>query len=158
MNFKARAEKILSGFELGSVVALQVLVIALIVTATIVLYVLAIQSLRTHLVHISTISDLLFATQRSVAAILAVVLALELLATLTAYFREHRVRLEVILIVAIIAVSRQVILIDIEHTSASVLFGLAAVIMALTLGCFLVKRTQRILPQEREDSTTQQEL
>jgi uncharacterized membrane protein (DUF373 family) len=158
MNFKVRAERIISGFELGAVVALQGLVILLVAAATIVLYMLAIRALRTDVAHIGTVGDLLFATQRSVAGILVVVLALELLATLTAYFREHRVRLEVILIVAIIAVSRQVILIDTDHTSAAVLLGLAAVIIALTLGYFLVKRAQAILPPQKEDSVTPKEL
>jgi uncharacterized membrane protein (DUF373 family) len=153
MNLKVSAEKIISAFELAAVVALQVLVIVLVAAATIVLYMLAIRALRTDAAHIATVGDLLFATQRSVAGILVVVLALELLATLSAYFREHRVRLEVILIVAIIAVSRQVILIDTEHTSAAVLLGLAAVIIALTLGYFLVKRAQAVLPSQEDDAT-----
>jgi hypothetical protein len=72
MDFKVRAEKIISGFELGAVLGLQVLVI--------------------------------------------------------------------------------VILIDTEHTSAAILLGLAAVIIALTLGYFLVKRAQSILPPQKEDT------
>jgi uncharacterized membrane protein (DUF373 family) len=47
---------------------------------------------------------------------LTVILALELLETLKAYFAEHRVRLEVILIVSIIAVGRHALEIDFDHT------------------------------------------
>jgi len=70
-----------------------------------------------------------------------VVLGLELLETLRAYFTEHRVRLEVILVVAIIAVGRQVIQIDFEHTPGMVLLGLSGLILALTLGYFLIKKS-----------------
>jgi uncharacterized membrane protein (DUF373 family) len=154
VNFKVRVEKIISGFELAAVVALQVLVVLLVTIATIVLYVLAVQALRSRETHIGTVGDLLSATETSVAGILVVVLALELLATLSAYFSEHRIRLEVILIVAIIAVCRQVILIDVRHMSGAMLLGLAAVIISLTLGYFLVKRAQTILPPHKEDRTT----
>ncbi len=46
---------------------------------------------------------------------LVVVMGLEVLETLKIYLRDHYVRLEVILIVAVIAVCRQVIEIDFEH-------------------------------------------
>jgi uncharacterized membrane protein (DUF373 family) len=48
----------------------------------------------------------------------------------------------VILVVAIIAVGRQVILLDFEHASGTVLLGLSGVILALTLGYFLIKKAQ----------------
>jgi uncharacterized membrane protein (DUF373 family) len=82
---------------------------------------------------------------------LVVVLALELLATLTAYFREHIVRLEVILIVAIIVVSRQVILIDFERTSNWELLGLSAIIISLTAGYYLVKKAQQLRPPDKPE-------
>lgn len=143
MNFKSRVENLVSGFELVTVLALQVLVIVLIVASTIVLYVLAVRALYSEMVHIATVGELLETEQRAVAGILVVVLALELLATLTAYFREHQVRLEVILIVAIIAVSRQVILVEVTHTSATTMFGLSTLVISLAIGYFLVKRSQR---------------
>jgi uncharacterized membrane protein (DUF373 family) len=80
--------------------------------------------------------------QQSFAGVLIVVLGLELLETLKTYFAEHHVRLEVILVVAIIAVGRHVIQIDFEHTPGTVLLGLSSVILALTVGYFLIKRTQ----------------
>lgn len=154
MNFKARVEKLVSGFELATVLALQVLIVVLIAASTIVLYVLAVEAMRSEMVHIGTVGELLEAVQRGVAGILVVVLALELLATLTAYFSEHQVRLEVILIVAIIAISRQVILVEAAHTSGPVLFGLSTLIISLTVGYFLVKKAQRTStpPQPGDDA------
>jgi uncharacterized membrane protein (DUF373 family) len=87
--------------------------------------------------------------QQSFAGVLSVVLGLELFETLKTYFTEHQIRLEVILVVAIIAVGRQVVQVDFEHTPGAVLFGLSAVILALTLGYFLVKRAQvAVAPRE----------
>jgi uncharacterized membrane protein (DUF373 family) len=78
--------------------------------------------------------------QRSLAGVLVVVLALELLETLKTYFVDHHIRVEVILVVAIIAVGRHVIQIDFEHTPGIVLLGLSSVILALTSGYFLVRK------------------
>jgi uncharacterized membrane protein (DUF373 family) len=87
--------------------------------------------------------------QQSFAGVLTVVLGLELLETLNTYFTEHHVRLEVILVVAIIAIGRHVIQIDFEHTAGTVLLGIAGVILALTLGYFLVKKAQvAVAPSE----------
>jgi uncharacterized membrane protein (DUF373 family) len=46
-----------------------------------------------------------------------VVLGSEVLETLKAYFRDHHVRLEVIIVVAIVAVSHHLVQVDFERTS-----------------------------------------
>src|SRR5215467_6354411 len=66
-------------------------------------------------------------------------LGLELMETLKTYFSAHHIRVEVILVVAIIAVGRHIIKLDFEHVSASLLFGLAALTIALAAGYFLVR-------------------
>ena len=63
--------------------------------------------------------------------------------TLKTYFHEHRVRVEVILIVSIIAVGRHIIQVDYEHMSGSQLIGLGGLMLALTGGYFLVTKTHR---------------
>jgi uncharacterized membrane protein (DUF373 family) len=80
--------------------------------------------------------------QRGFAAVLLLMLGLELLDSLRTYFTEHRVRLEMILIVAMIALCRHVILLDVEHLDAMQLLGISALALALTTGYFLVKRAQ----------------
>jgi uncharacterized membrane protein (DUF373 family) len=133
--------KIVSAFEFFTVTALQALVILLVTVATVLLFVLFANNLLTEARRIESIPSLLSAMQTSFAGILIVLLGLELLDTLKAYFVEHHVRLEVILVVATIAVGRHVIQVDFEHTPGTVLLGLSSVILALTLGYFLVKRT-----------------
>jgi uncharacterized membrane protein (DUF373 family) len=141
MERTSRWTKIISAVELVIVTALQALVILLVIVATVVLFVLFTNNLLTEAHRIESIPSLLEAMQTSFAGILIVVLGLELLDTLKAYFVEHHIRLEVILVVAIIAVGRHVIQVDFEHTPGTVLIGLSSVILALTLGYYLVKKT-----------------
>jgi uncharacterized membrane protein (DUF373 family) len=135
-------ERIIARIEVTTITALQMLLVVLVVVATVALYVLFAKNLYNEMAQIESVTALLPAMQRSFAGILTVVLGLELLETLKAYFTEHHVRLEVILVVAIIAVSRHLIQVDFEHTSGGVLLGLSAVVAALTLGYFLLKKTQ----------------
>jgi uncharacterized membrane protein (DUF373 family) len=151
----ARLDKAILAFELSTIVALQFLVIATIFAATVVLFVLSYQALRSQIAHISTVGDLLFIVQRSIAGILVVVLGLEVLETLKAYFRDHHVRLEVIIVVAIIAASRHLVQVDFEHASPLSLLGLSAVIVSLTLGYFLVKKALYAFPSKLADGDPQ---
>jgi uncharacterized membrane protein (DUF373 family) len=138
----SRKDAMISKVEINAVAALQVLIIVIVAVATIVLYVLLAKHLISELARIESVAALLPTLQQSFAGVLTVVLGLELLETLKAYFTEHHVRLEVILVVAIIAVGRQVILLDFEHAPGMVLLGLSGLTLALTWGYFLVKRAQ----------------
>jgi uncharacterized membrane protein (DUF373 family) len=142
MDGTSLKDKVISNVEVTAVTGMQVLLIVMVAVATVVLYVLLAKNLVSQLARIESAAGLLPTLQQSFAGVLTVVLGLELLETLKAYFTEHHVRLEVILVVAIIAVGRQVILLDFEHTSGTVLLGLSGVILALTLGYFLIKRAQ----------------
>lgn len=73
-----------------------------------------------------------------------VVIGIELLETIMkAYLTRGQPHYEVVLSVAIIAVARKVIILDINQTSGITLVGIASVIIALTLGYFLMKRAYR---------------
>lgn len=155
-------DTMISRVEATAVTALQVLIIVIVAVATLVLYVLLVKNSIRQLARIESVTGLLPTLQQSFAGVLTVVLGLELLETLKAYFTEHHVRLEVILVVAIIAVGRQVILLDFEHAPGTVLLGLSGVILALTLGYFLIKKAQApIVPtgpvRARDDTITTSE-
>ena len=78
---------------------------------------------------------------RAFGGALLVLLGLELLDSLKTFTVAHQVRLEVILVVATIAASRHVILLDFEHVSGLTLIGVSALLLALTAGYALVKRS-----------------
>jgi len=71
---------------------------------------------------------------------LMVLIGLELLETIRAYLEEGRVHAEVVFLVAIVAVSRKVIIMDYKTAPTELLFGMSALIIALGLGYFLVRR------------------
>lgn len=103
---------------------------------------------------VDSVPDLQFVVQRRFAGVLLVLLGLELLESLKIFFKEHKVRLELILIVAIIAVSRHIIQLDFEHVQGFELIGIGALVIALTAGYFLVKRTpdKMSLDQQQPDT------
>ncbi len=68
-----------------------------------------------------------------------VLIGLELLETIKAYFEENRIHAEVVFLVALVAVATKVILLDYEKLTALYLVGLAAIIVALAAGYFLVR-------------------
>jgi uncharacterized membrane protein (DUF373 family) len=72
---------------------------------------------------------------------LLVLLGIELISTLKAYLAQNEVHVEVVFAVALIAVGRKVIILDVEKISSLSLLGIASIIISLSIGYFLVKRT-----------------
>lgn len=73
---------------------------------------------------------------------LIVVIGIELLESLSTYFQsEWRFHYEIVLRIALIAIARKVIILNIYETSAFSILAIAAVIVSLVTGLFLVKRT-----------------
>jgi uncharacterized membrane protein (DUF373 family) len=71
---------------------------------------------------------------------LVLLIGLELLETVKAYLKEDIVHVEFIILVAIIAIARKVIVWDFEKYSNEELLGLAAMIVGLGLTYFLIKK------------------
>ena len=68
-----------------------------------------------------------------------VLIGFELMETVEMYFKENVIHAEVVLLVAVIAVSRKVILLDLEKYDPLAIIGLGIIILALG-GCyFLIK-------------------
>ena len=72
---------------------------------------------------------------------LLVLIGIELLDTIKVYFRDHVIHVEVVMLVALIAVSRKVIVMDYEKYTGLEIFGIAAILLALAGGYFLIKKT-----------------
>ena len=135
-------EKLVWMFEKATITALQLLIVLAVFVATVMLFVLFIQNLYTRVSDIQSVGDLLPAMQKVFAGALIVLLGLELAETLRSYFAKHEIRVEVILIMAIVAIGRHMIQLDFDHVPASEVFGLSALMASLTGGYFLVKRAQ----------------
>jgi uncharacterized membrane protein (DUF373 family) len=72
---------------------------------------------------------------------LLVLLGIELVSTLKTYLTQNEIHVEVVFAVALIAIGRKVIILDVKEISSLSLLGIAAIIISLSFGYFLVKRT-----------------
>lgn len=71
---------------------------------------------------------------------LLVLLGLELLETIKAYLIEHAIHVEIVMVVALIAVSRKIIILDIKMVDGITLIAIGGLILALSLGYYFISR------------------
>ncbi len=71
---------------------------------------------------------------------LMILIGLELLESLRAYVSEDQIHVEVIFTIALIAVARKVITLDLTEVPTGLLYGLAAILLSLGIGYFLIKK------------------
>ncbi len=128
-------------FEKIAVYFLMFLLVVLIIFALIQLVVLMFIRIPQEVMLIDTVTKLQDALQRGFGGVLAVLVGLELLETLKVYSREHRIRLEVILIVAMIATGRHIVQLDVHHSQPLLFFGLAVLTLSLAVSYYLIKRS-----------------
>ena len=69
-----------------------------------------------------------------------VMLALEILETIKVFTRSHTVKIRIILLICIIAVSRKVFVMDLHEANYIEDIGVATLILSLSLSYFLVAR------------------
>ena len=72
-----------------------------------------------------------------------VLIGIELLETIMkTYITQDQPHYEVVLSVAIIAIARKVIILDVKEVDSLSLIGIASIVLALTAGYFLMKRSR----------------
>ena len=123
-------------FERMIVTALIVMMAFTILLATIELAWLIIKDVITSPVILLEIHELL----DIFGLFLLVLLGIELVSTLKTYLTENEIHVEVVFAVALIAIGRKVIILDVEKLSSLSLIGIASIILSLSIGYFLVKR------------------
>ena len=69
-----------------------------------------------------------------------ILIGIELIETIKVYLEDESIHVEIICLVAIVAVARKVIIIDLYKVSPVALLGIAAIILALCIGYFFLKR------------------
>jgi len=76
-----------------------------------------------------------------------VLISIELLETIAkTYTNQSANHAKIVMAVAIIAISRKIIILDVENYSGQSLLGIAAIILALSIGYYLIQR--KIHPTE----------
>ena len=122
---------------------LKTLLIVAVAFATVILCFLFVRGVILYTPHIGSVDVLHEMLDRIFGGVLIVFLGLELLETFKVYFERREIRIEAVIVVAIIAVGRHVIEVDLEHTSGFILLGIAALLISLASGYFLIKRSLR---------------
>jgi uncharacterized membrane protein (DUF373 family) len=125
-------------FERVIVIALIVMMVIVILLSTIELgriLVVDILQAPNFLLNITELLDIF-------GFFLLILIGVELLETIRAYLNEHQVHVEIVLEVALIAVARKIVILDIKEYSPTVIFAIAAIVLALSVAYFLEKRAR----------------
>jgi uncharacterized membrane protein (DUF373 family) len=75
---------------------------------------------------------------------LMILIGIELIETMKIYLMDESVHVEIIFLVAIIAVTRKVIILDVKTMSPMSLIGVAALILSLSVGYYALKRAMAL--------------
>ena len=127
---------LLKKFEKGVTVTLVVLMALVVLLATVELGWLIVKDIITPPVFLLEIDELL----DIFGLFLLVLIGVELLETIKAYVQENIVHVDVVLTVAMIAIARKVIILDVKELPAMTLLGIAAIILALAAAGYTFKR------------------
>jgi len=91
---------------------------------------------------------------------LVVLIGLELLETIRTYLKDNVVHVEVVMLVAIIAIARKVIILDYAEYSGLEIIGIGVLIISLSLGYYFMKKAlvdfsekKSIISPEEKDTT-----
>ena len=127
---------VLKKFEHLIVTALIVMMILVVLVSTVELGWIILKDLLNTPKFFLEISELL----EIFGFFLLVLIGIELLETIKAYLNTHVVHVEIVLEVALIAIARKVIILDIEKYDGITIIGVAALIMAVSAAFYAVKR------------------
>ncbi len=72
---------------------------------------------------------------------LLVLIGIELVETLKAYMQNNEIRAEAVILVGIIALARKIITLDLKEVSGESMLGIAAIIIALAVAYFVIRKT-----------------
>ena len=82
-----------------------------------------------------------------------VLIGIELLDTIAkTYMAESVDHAQIVMAVAIIAIARKVIILDVKDLSGLALVGIAAIILALSIGYYLIKKKDAALKESAHDA------
>ena len=130
--------KYLEKIEKVIVLTLLMIMVAVVLLSTIELGWLIVKDVITPPIFILEIAELL----DIFGMFLLVLIGVELLETVKMYLSTKTVHVEVVFPVAMIAVARKVIILDVKELSSLTLIGIGVIIFALSAGYYLIKRNK----------------
>ena len=127
--------KVIERFERYIIVVLVIMMMIAILFGTVELGVLLFTELLNKPVFLLDIRKLL----EIFGFFFMILIGLELLETIKTYISKDQIHVEIVFLVAMIAVARKVIIIDIHQISPLMLVGIATIILALSAGYLMIK-------------------
>jgi len=82
---------------------------------------------------------------------LLVLIGIELLDTIKVYLKENQVHVEVVVLVAIIAIARKIVILKIEELDGETIIGIGVLIVALSIAYYLIKKAGLMICDIDED-------
>ena len=129
--------KFLSKFENFTVIALLGMMVVVVFLATIELGVILYnQMVSPPLYILLDLNDML----RIFGFFFMILIGLEIIETIKVYLTKEVIPVEIIFLVAIIAITRKVILLDFKNLNPLTLIGIAAIILSLSFGYYAVNK------------------
>ena len=131
-------EKLLKKFEYYIVIGLLAMMALVVFLSTIELAVIILQRMLSEKpqLFLLDISEML----EIFGFFMMVLIGLELIESIKVYLVDESIHIEIICLVAIVAVARKVIILDVYKLPPVTLLGVAAIILALCIGYFFLKR------------------
>jgi uncharacterized membrane protein (DUF373 family) len=145
--------KLAKKIEKGIVYALIVMMAGVLILATIELGYYLVRSILFSdylLIDLDDLMDLF-------GVFMLVLIGIELLDTIKVYLRESVVHVEVVVLVAIIAVARKVVILKIEDLSGDVIIGIGLLIVSLAGAYFLIKKAGLLIFDFAEEPVLKKE-
>lgn len=88
---------------------------------------------------------------------LLIMVAIELFETLRTYLQKKEIHTEMIILVALVALARKIVVLDVKAVQDDSLIGIAAMIIALAIAYYAIRRTHDQARVEHSKSTTSRE-
>ena len=131
-------EKILRKFEHYLVIGLLAMMALVVLLSTVELAVIILQRMLSEKpqLFLLDISEML----EIFGFFMMVLIGLELIESIKVYLVDESIHIEIICLVAIVAVARKVIILDVYKLPPVTLLGVAAIILALCIGYFFLER------------------
>ncbi len=129
-------DRLANQIEQGVITTLLLLMLLVVVLASVELVVIIVQEMMKPPLYVLLNIQELFPI---FGFFLMILIGIELVETIRIYHQQHTLRAEFVLVVALIAISRKVIVYDFKADPIGGL-GIAAMVIALSVGYFLMKR------------------
>ncbi len=155
-EIKGHSDRLTDGLQV--IIRFAVRGLAILMTLVIVLGVVDVawqlqQKVMNPPIFILTISDML----GMFGAFMAVLIAIEIFVNITIYLREDVIHIKIVMATALMAIARKVIILDLNTIEPPYLWGLASIVLAMSVGYWLVvvvpTQTRPQRRNETEDSS-----